>query len=383
MGDNSNIQWTDAKWNPVVGCTKVSAGCQNCYAMKDAARIAHAARAAVLGGVGVTPVQRAYMDVVKTRDGVPLPQWNNTVRCVPERIIDPLRWKKPRMIFVNSMSDLFHHSVPDSYIRLVFAAMSYCGQHKFQILTKRPERMAAWFADEENCLAACQAEWLVEGLDDKTPTGKHRIGRKGSGGAINGTRKGVGDGNYWPLPNVWIGTSVEHQAAADERVPHLLRCPAAVRFLSAEPLLGPVDLHKAGWTIAGTDMAQVQWVIAGGESGAHARPCDVAWIRAIVDQCRGLRVPCFVKQLGSRPWADLYTRDHEWHEWSRENERCVWNPNGLGEIGGCEGVSKWRPCDGQPRPGAMIEVRLRHSKGGEPAEWPQDLRVRQMPEVRL
>ncbi|MFN8995384.1 MAG: DUF5131 family protein, partial [Pseudomonadota bacterium] len=244
----SNIEWTDRTWNPVIGCTPVSPGCLNCYAAAMARRLEgmgkedYAPRQveAVMGTPYDPHTPAKTLRIAEVRGGRAV--FTGEVRTLAHRLTEPLKWRKPCRVFVNSMSDLFHESVPDKFIRLVFAAMSWAGQHTYQVLTKRPDRMAAWFADPENSLSACQAEWLVEAIDDTTPTGKHRIGRRGSTGSINGTRRGVGDGNYWPLPNVWLGTSVENQAAADERIPHLLRCPAAVRFLSCEPLLEHVDL---------------------------------------------------------------------------------------------------------------------------------------------
>ena len=368
----SSIEWTDRVWNPVVGCTPVSPGCLNCYAARMAVR---------LEGIGARGYEATALESGATRriaevrgandlesgGGGGRPVFTGDVRLRPEKLGEPLKWRKPCRVFVNSMSDLFHEAVPDEFIRLVMAAMSFAGQHTFQVLTKRPERMAAWFADPANSLSACQAEWVAAGISDETPTGKHRIGRCGSDGSINGTCRGVGDGNHWPLPNVWMGTSVENQAAADERVPHLLLCPAEVRFLSCEPLLGRVDLSAFfGGPYVGLpgDVVHkwynfgIGWVIGGGESGPEARGCEIADLRALRDQCRAAGVPFFLKQLGARPvLASVYDTGLDWPEGTR-----------------------FTRCEGGPWGRSIV---LKDKKGGDPAEWPEDLRVREMPEVRV
>lgn len=338
MATNSKIEWTESTWNPVVGCTPVSPGCANCYASKMARR---------LDAMG----QAKYRGLT-----TPHGAFNGVVRCDEAALTIPLRWRKPRRIFVNSMSDLFHDGVPDAFIRKVFAVMSIAGQHTYQVLTKKPKRMAAWFAYEVNSLSGCQAElladddfdysWVSKMQQSLVSMAKKQKRRHGhyldrSLDSINGTRKGVGDANYWPLPNVWLGTSVEDQTRADERIPWLLKCPAAVRFLSCEPLLGLVDLNCDG----------VDLVIVGGESGPKARPCNVEWIQDIVRQCKAAGVPCYVKQLGSNPILG-----------------DVSDPNG------------W-PTEGGTVDWENGKIRLKSTKGGDPAEWPEDLRVREMPEV--
>jgi protein gp37 len=187
------------------------------------------------------------------------PRWNGTIRLMPEVLDAPLRWRQPRRIFVNSMSDLFHPGVPDGFIVNVLHVMARCPQHCFQVLTKRPARMRD--------VLSIRSE----------PT----------------------------LPHVWWGVSVENQSTAEERVPLLLDTPAAVRFVSAEPMLDAIDLSP--W-LRGLD-----WVIVGGESGPGARPCHVHWIRSVVQQCRAAHVRCFVKQLGS-VWAEQQVRVREWPE---------------------------------------------------------------------
>ena len=277
---STQIEWTDETWNPAVGCERVSPGCDNCYAV----RVAH--REMQPAHVGLT----GYDDSGERRPG---PYWTGEVRLLPERLEEPLRWRKPRRVFVGSMTDLFHPAVPDSFLAAVFGVMAAAPQHTFQILTKRPQRLAR------------MADWLHE-----------------NGASVARMRYEVLDAIPNPLPNVWLGTSVENQRYADLRIPHLLATPAAIRFLSIEPLLGPVDLEDisdarsgaqvdalhcdegpedAGWIGTGT----IDWVIVGGESGPGARPMHPAWARSLRDQCVAARVPFFFKQWGEwspSPW---------------------------------------------------------------------------------
>lgn len=306
---DGGISWTDQTWNPVRGCSRVSAGCEHCYAETQAARFC---------GEG-----EPYHGLVRrTERG--RAQWTGAVRVVPEHLGDPLRWQRPRRVFVNSMSDLFHENLSSEDIAAVFGVMAASPTHTFQVLTKRANRMREWFAwVAENARTVCRV------------AASSYIGRPVE-------REPYGTG--WPLPNVWLGVSCEDQRAADERIPELLATPAAVRFVSAEPLLGPIDLRK--WTLAEHGRRHIgalpglSWVIIGGESGPNARPCDVAWIRSIVDQCRESDVACFVKQLGSNAYAD------DWH----------------GDL-----FVPTRP------------IRTNDRKGGDPSEWPVDLRVREFP----
>jgi protein gp37 len=304
--DRTGIEWTDATWNPVRGCSRVSAGCENCYAMRQAHRTSGR------GGAyeGLTTIRKGKVD------------WSGAVRLVPELLDQPLRWRRPRRVFVNSMSDLFHESLPDDAIRDVFGIMGEARHHTFQVLTKRPARMLAFLSDPEN-------RRLL---------------------TILGQRPEL---DVWPLPNVWLGVSVEDQATADARIPLLLDTPAAVRFVSYEPALGPVDLQRisvSGWAHcgfnsltgvpAGEDRAvlpHLDWIIVGGESGPGARPFNVRWAHTIVNQCREAGVPVFVKQLGAKPFEPY--------------------------------------SDGTP----FADVRLQDRKGGDPQEWPKDLRVREFP----
>lgn len=250
MGDKSKIEWTDATWNPVRGCSRVSEGCRHCYAEGVAARFSG-------------PGQPYEGLAERTAKG---PRWTGKVRLIESQLDLPLRWRKPRRIFVNSMCDLFHESLPDLAIDRVFAIMALAPHHTFQVLTKRPERMRAYLTDSATPL-------------------KHT--------------------GSWPLPNVWLGVSVENQEAADERIPLLLDTPAAVRFLSCEPLLRPVDLTDYLVETARTNRDwYLDWIISGGESGTGARPCHPDWIRTLRDQCAAASVPFFFKQWGA--WAPAY-----------------------------------------------------------------------------
>ena len=221
----STIEWTDATWNPVAGCTIVSPGCANCYAMRMAAR---------LEAMG----QDKYRDLTRPRGG--RPTWTGAVKCDETTLDVPLRWRKPRFVFVNSMSDLFHADVPERFIARVWKTMAAARRHTFQILTKRPDRMRR----------------VTERL------------------AV--------------LPNVWLGTSVE---TADylPRLDELRATRAAVRFASFEPLLG---------AITDANLEGIHWAIVGGESGPGARPMNADWVRSIREQCEGQGVDFFFKQWG-------------------------------------------------------------------------------------
>ena len=304
----TKIEWCDETWNVLTGCTRVSPGCENCYAERLAAtRMKNHPR---------------YHGVAKMTPAGP--RFTGEVREHHQLLEVPLRWRKPRMIFVSAQSDLFHPLVPAEFIAKVFATMAEARQHRFQVLTKRPERAADLLND---------------------PPG----------------------GTTWPLPNVWIGTSVEDQQRADERIPLLMDVPAAVRFVSVEPMLGPMDLthevcsgcgadyrgprdcgcpagsatkFRYGGTRSESPYWPLDWVIVGAESGPGARPMRLEWARSIVEQCRSARVACFVKQLG----PVVYLKDSR-------------GPGVIGET----------------------PLRLKHPKGGDPSEWPEDLRVREFP----
>lgn len=328
----TSIEWTDKTWNPVVGCSLVSAGCENCYAMGVAGRRMSAAHK------GLT-VLRAHGKGQR---------WTGEVRYLPERLATPLGWRKPRRVFVNSMSDLFHEAVPDDVIAAVFGVMAATPQHTYQVLTKRPERARAWF------------RWY-EGESDASPYAAVCAAREEflHAGHLHARDALAAHSDAWPLPNVWIGVSVEDQETADERIPVLLDLPAAIRWGSYEPALGPVDFNL--WLDA------LDWIVVGGESGVRARPFDVAWARSTIAQCLDAGVPVFVKQLGRKP-----------HDGTRLSivDRHGPVPPSLPPERAKELVSEY--------PGARLEpaaLRLRDRKGGKIGEWPEDLRVRQWPEV--
>jgi protein gp37 len=274
LSTNTVIEWTDMTWNPVTGCSKVSAGCTNCYAERLSHRF----------GWTEKPWNAAYAA--------------ENVRLHPERLYEPLRWRKPRRVFVNSMSDLFHPEVPDEFIWAVFKTMAQCPRHTFQILTKRPERMLEILKNRY---------WRNLGYSPVMGGDQYAL-------VIEGYQR---EGDISFLPNVWLGVSVENQEAADERIPLLLQTPAAVRFLSCEPLLGPVDVTKAmygspdgdgmnwfGHTDGFGYEALIHWVIVGGESGPNARPMHPEWVRSLRDQCQEASVAFFFKQ-----WGEWFPRD--------------------------------------------------------------------------
>lgn len=307
--DGSKIEWTDATWNPIRGCSRVSEGCRNCYAERVAARFSYSSERSM-----------PYWGLAKmTPEG---PRWTGEVRLIEDKLEDPLRWKRPRRIFVNSMSDLFHEKVPDEWIDRIFAVMAMAPQHTFQILTKRPERMLEYLGD-----GSYDSHRRIEVWNAKV----HMKGKPVSP-------------MDWPLPNVWLGVSVEDQKTADERIPFLLQTPAAVRWISYEPALLCVDLHGvpfSGFPIGSRGpKAGLDWVVVGGESGPDARPFDVYWARKIVEQCRAAAVPVFVKQLGAKPY---------------------YSPEQDGGTG--------------------CYLSLKNKKGGDMAEWPEYLRVREFPKT--
>ncbi len=381
----TSIQWTDRVWNPCTGCAKVSPGCAHCYAETIAERF----------------WKTQYPPDVHCDDGTDVLRHRRftDVQCHPARLEDPLRWRKPSRVFVNSMSDLFHPDVPFEFVAAVFAVMAYCERHIFQILTKRADRMLAFM---EWVNAPEGSESFTELYGEKagqriTLARMHRVDPSTTLRFHESTSDGIDldaclhNRDVWPLPNVWLGVSVENQHFADERIPLLLQTPAAIRFLSAEPLLDQIDIVRfltagdsdnphGGSEHSRTDgdvpaarVAALQqqrprwdkstgheqgdqeaerpavgkrcldWVICGGESGPKARPCDIEWIRSVVAQCRAARVACFVKQLGTRPAQRTVTG----------------------------------------APDAMRYYLFnRDRKGADPSAWPDDLCVREWPEVR-
>jgi protein gp37 len=324
MGAKSNIEWTDSTWNPIRGCSRVSEGCRHCYAEGIAARFSKPGQA--YDGLAVMQNHK--------------PHWTGKIDFVEKHLLDPLKWsafvehvdgcvfsefksargqmcfcpRKPRRIFVNSMSDLFHENATDEMRDKIFAVMALCPQHIFQVLTKRPDRMLAYVS---NARARINELAFVNAL-------------RGYGKINLGTLRGAGS-LYWPLKQVWLGVSIEDQKAADDRIESLLRTPAAVRFISAEPLLGPINLGWVGcecddpdswdgvidalrgktWIEEWDDpegssrtrvdcnaVPMLDWVICGGESGPGARPMQADWARSLRDQCVAAGVPFFFKQWG-------------------------------------------------------------------------------------
>jgi len=333
MADRTPIEWADATWNPITGCSRVSEGCRHCYAEIMAARFSKPGQ----WGEGLA-------QIVRKPDGSADHRWTGQVRFNDRALTQPLRWRKPRRIFVCSTSDLFHEGVPDEWLDRVFAVMALASQHTFMVLTKRPERMRHYLSDNARgyLIDVNAADILGEHGSERRPTIR------------------------LPVPNVWLGTSIEDQATADARIPHLLATPAAVRFVSAEPLLGPVDLcywlkgcwecaEECGWRCAETegpteerchacgwsgsaagefcpecgaqdfggvcdrceanavqyhpDTPCLDLVIVGGESGPGARPMHPDWPRALRDQCVAAGTAYFFKQWGE--WAPaLHDPEH-------------------------------------------------------------------------
>ena len=285
VGDTTHIEWTDATWNPVTGCTRVSPGCVNCY-------------------IDWAPPFRIEGRHFTDRDGNRSHAIGATtgVRLHPDRLDWPLRkrsWRGKR-VFVCSLADLFHDDVPDEYIARVFAVMALTPEVTYQVLTKRPARMRA-------LLSSPDFHWRVwHGLLTASHAAMLTIPPYVTAHFHGGAR--LGERHMTPLPNVWLGVTVEDQERADLRIPILLDTPAAVRWLSCEPLLGPVNLGRAVGTYYGGDPREdesgIDWVVAGGESGPGARPMHPDWARSLRDQCRDAGVPFLFKQ-----WGDLVTEE--------------------------------------------------------------------------
>lgn len=286
MSDGTKIEWADATWNVVNGCTVVSPGCAHCYAMKQAHRF---------------PVRQGL-----TRQSPSGMTWTGEVRFNEAVLTQPLRWKRPRRIFVCAHGDLFHDKVPDEWIDQVFAVMALASQHTFQVLTKRPERMRDYMTKAPGRIADTIIKMRRE---------------RGDNGVVVPLPHIKPGAQWWPLPNVWLGTSVEDQQRADERIPILLDTPAAVRWISAEPLLGLVDLHLylKRWTFPSHidregqghwPSGLIDWVVAGGESGPGSRPMESVWARYLRDQCGHAQVAFLFKQWGE--WWPLDQAAQEW-----------------------------------------------------------------------
>ncbi len=343
---STSIEWTDKSWNNVRGCTHVSEGCRNCYAETLAHRFSK------------RPGMPYHGLVALSDNG---PRWTGDVMLVPHKLGEPLDWRKPRRVFVNSMSDTFHPKVPFDYIAAMFGVMAACSQkHTFQVLTKRPERAREFFRQ------LAEPKWVQDGAREFSEANSVAVDPSVFACLTHATKIGAIPGDLaaasmgfdvWPLPNVWLGTSVEDQKTADQRIPELLQCPAAIHWISAEPLLGEVSLTHVSRVPfnaprPGTAYDALRgiaymtdgyhnpllgpklgWVVVGGESGPKSRACNIDRIRLLVEQCRHARVPVFVKQLGRHAYD-----------------------------------------------GEVLDYTGKHPKGGDPSEWPEELRVRQYPE---
>lgn len=343
MGAKTGISWTDSTWNPIRGCSRVSTGCEHCYAEVVAGRFS---------GPG-QPYEGLIALTKKTR-------WNGRTKFVSTALDLPLRWTKPRRIFTNSMSDLFHESLSNEQIAAVFGVMAAAPKHTFQVLTKRPERAAAWFkwvGSQGVAGVTCLSNALALGSSDSM----RAIARLH---ALPRTSARETPTIQWPLPNVWLGVSVENQETAETRIPVLLELPAVVRFVSAEPLLGPLDLSRylPGEHVSSSGIQvsndSLDWVIVGGESGPKARPCALEWIGEVAHACSDSGVPGFVKQLGGFVVSEGRTGPPSC--WAKGKAPAL-APNGKHWA--------WR-------------MGLKDRKGGDPTEWPDDLRIQQFPEVQ-
>jgi protein gp37 len=370
------IAWTDQTWNPIRGCSRVSTGCVNCYAEGVAARFS---------GPGLPYEGLAFRKLKVHQDGTEWlsSRWTGEVRMVPEHLADPLRRKRPRRIFVNSMSDLFHEKLSNEQIDQVFGVMWACrwlGRgdnvypgHVFQVLTKRAARMREYMAAPEHEL---RERWARAAVNH------------GGGNDPDGLFESIVFASE-PHPRIWLGVSAENQETADERIPELLVTPAAVRWVSAEPLLGPVDVrrflgiardrYEAETAAANGGLMGpgpwLDWIVVGGESGRKARQFDVRWAATIVEQCRAAGTPVFVKQMGANVIVPNDGR----------LAPCAF------EDGEANGWPAARP-DGKPYEiehdingfreeyqGAPVRIRLQDSHGGDMREWPRGLRIREFP----
>ena len=315
LSDRSKIEWTDATWNPVIGCSPVSKGCDNCYAARMAARFAKPAAVTKNG----TP--EYYAGVIQWL-GCYAGGWNGKTVLKEHKLDEPLRWRKPRTVFVCSMGDLFHESVPDEWIDRVMAVIASAQNHRFMILTKRPKRMKEYFdciysSHDDKC---CEKAIMILGEDMSYPSP--------------------------PLKNLALGVSVSNQEDADRWVSILLRTQAAYRFVSYEPALGPVDFTTFSYMIdrqsydfnaltgkvvtkgGGFNIPEIDLVIMGGESGPNARPMHPDWARSVRDQCEAAGVPFHFKQWGEwRPTHERRCNDpgikgKPWHNFDPDTSVC-------------------------------------------------------------
>lgn len=398
----TEISWSEYVWNVARGCQRVSPGCGGgavkgpegeaggCYAETMAGRIVRMGGYEWVDGAWREDPKKTqnaaarasadrYRDLVKLNKAGKA-RWTGKFTLDTGILADPLSWRSPRLVFVNSMSDLFGEGLSNEEIAAVFGVMAACPGSTFQVLTKRAARMAEWFR-----WIAEEGEELEASVGTMPPATSSATGSAcvfHAGEEVLGARASINaySNAPWPLPNVWLGISAERQEEADERIPHLLDCPAAVRWVSAEPLLGPIDFTKlsafksppwptpldgipyldalrgfgmrpspATGVLIETNTAALNWVVFGGESGHGARPCAIEWIRSGVEQCREAGAAAYVKQLGAYVVSEERTAD-------AEDQRAL----GLS--------SKW-----------AWRARLKDKKGADMAEWPEDIRVRQWP----
>lgn len=364
----TEISWSQYTWNVVAGCLRVSPGCGGgikgpdggqggCYAETMAVRIVRMGGYEWIDGEwrddpkkkhapGARRAADKYKPLVRINKAGEA-RWTGVFAFDEEKLTEPLRRKTPTMYFVNSMSDLFGEGLTNEQIAAVFGVMAACPQHTFQCLTKRADRMVEWFewmamrGQWERMHRALVAQYVAldwPAFENLDPT--------------------------WPLPGVWIGVSCERQEEADARIPLLLKCPAAVRWVSAEPLLGSVDLsnymdrgYESGGPRGWIDLPSVDWVVGGGESGYGARSCDVEWLRSLARQCKYAGVPYFNKQLGAFPtWNGCSSPGEHWSIEAMQRMVDINFETGLG-----------------------FRVHLNDKKGADPAEWPEDLQVREYP----
>lgn len=334
------ISWCDETWNLTRGCQRVSEGCRNCWAMKQANRMK-----------GKRRKPGPYHDLVRLSDEGPV--WTGRARFVPEALEHPLRWRKPRRIAVSLMGDLFHEDITNEQIAAVFGVIAATPNHTYLVLTKRPERMAEWFRWIESPKHATCGGWAVS-----TSETCQCYVVNGQGLRLDCFEQA----ESWPLANVWLGISAEDQRTLAKRLPHLLATPAVCRWVSLEPLLGPVQLDHVDTefyarvddyyvvdALTGrnrdmgrpcADVPHLDWVVAGGESGQRARGANVEWFRTLRQACSLHGIPFHLKQLGAKPFTQ---------------------PNG-------------RDLHQRPYP-------VSDSHGGVMDDWPPDLRVQEWPEV--
>lgn len=298
---STKIEWANETWNPIVGCTKVSPGCDHCYAERMATRLRSMSKKWDNAGRNIFHMSAMgqYSEVISDDN-----KWTGKTAFNNETILKPLRWRNPRRIFVCSMGDLFHESVPLEWIDKVMVIAALMPKHTFMILTKRPERMKDYFFEDKNKLierweSACYDIGISDKHDDIDMPPCWVFNRAQ---------------DEWPLKNLWLGVTTENQEQADKRIPILLQIPAAKRFISVEPMLGPIDLtdiqigNQLANVLSGVGdisplMHTIDWVICGGESGPRARPMHPHWVRLLRDLCYVTKARFTFKQWGE--WIQL------------------------------------------------------------------------------